>query len=229
MKILNLFAGIGGNRTLWNGHEITSVEFNPVVVKIYRKRFPLDRILVQDVFDFLRDKNNNLNDYDFIWASPPCQSHSQMQKFNPSKITRPPIPDLTAVYGLKFWLQQNYSNFYVIENVQPYYKVPIKPTVKLGRHLFWSNFSILPKIFPHKFLGTNKHGKIGGVMREDYNHQIEKMMLIDIKKELAESFKGKKLRTVVRNCVDPKIGKYILRQVHTPELLSYLEMAQNEA
>jgi hypothetical protein len=30
LKILNLFAGIGGNRSLWgNKHEITAVEFDP--------------------------------------------------------------------------------------------------------------------------------------------------------------------------------------------------------
>jgi len=31
---------------------------------------------------------------------------------------------------------------WVVENVKPYYEPLQKPTAKLGRHLFWSNFEI---------------------------------------------------------------------------------------
>lgn len=35
MKILNLYAGIGGNRKLWgNEHEITAVELDPDIAAI---------------------------------------------------------------------------------------------------------------------------------------------------------------------------------------------------
>lgn len=36
MNILNLYAGIGGNRKLWgNNHNITAVEINPDIAEIY--------------------------------------------------------------------------------------------------------------------------------------------------------------------------------------------------
>jgi len=37
MKIYNGYAGIGGNRKLWGPeHEITAVELNPDIAKIYQ-------------------------------------------------------------------------------------------------------------------------------------------------------------------------------------------------
>ena len=40
MKILNLYAGIGGNRKLWgNEHEITAVEINPKIAEAYKTFF----------------------------------------------------------------------------------------------------------------------------------------------------------------------------------------------
>ena len=49
MKILNLYAGIGGNRKLWgNEHEITSVEFNEKIANQYHKLYPNDKIIVAD-------------------------------------------------------------------------------------------------------------------------------------------------------------------------------------
>ena len=37
MKILNLYAGIGGNRTLWGDkHEVTAVEINAEIAGIYK-------------------------------------------------------------------------------------------------------------------------------------------------------------------------------------------------
>lgn len=37
MKILNCYAGIGGNRRLWgNEHDITAVELNSEIANIYK-------------------------------------------------------------------------------------------------------------------------------------------------------------------------------------------------
>ena len=45
IKILNLFAGIGGNRVLWGyKHKITSVEYDEDIAKIYHERFPKDKM-----------------------------------------------------------------------------------------------------------------------------------------------------------------------------------------
>ena len=223
MRILNLYAGLGGNRGSWDNHEVTSVEFNPKIADMYCKRFPNDEVVIQDVFTFLRDKNNNLDDYQFIWASPPCQSHSQLQMFNPSKDTRSPIPDTTSIYGLFTWLNYNFSHSYVIENVQPYYVPHQKQTVKLGRHLFWANFPIKPKNFNQKFLETIRGDNPGSFSEEEYQFHVKRLKLSIISDDLKKEFKGKKLRTVIRNCIDPRVGKYILAHINQkPGLMNYL-------
>ena len=43
MNILNLYAGIGGNRKLWRGHEVTAVENNRDISQVYSKLFPKDK------------------------------------------------------------------------------------------------------------------------------------------------------------------------------------------
>ena len=79
MKILNLYCGIGGNRKLWgNEHEITAVEFNEDIADKYKKLYPNDNVIVADAHQYLLD---NYSDYDFIWTSPPCQTHSRANYF----------------------------------------------------------------------------------------------------------------------------------------------------
>lgn len=49
MKILNLYAGIGGNRKLWGDeHEITAVEINPEIAEIYKNLYPQDTVIIGD-------------------------------------------------------------------------------------------------------------------------------------------------------------------------------------
>ena len=83
MKILNLYAGIGGNRKLWtpNGdeHEITAVEYKPEIAKIYQDFFPKDKVIVGDAHQYLL---NHFQEFDFIFSSPPCPTHSVMMKIN---------------------------------------------------------------------------------------------------------------------------------------------------
>lgn len=78
MKILNLYAGIGGNRKLWGDeHEITAVEINPKIAKIYSDFFPKDKVIIADAHQFLLE---HFEEFDFIWSSPPCPSHSTIRK-----------------------------------------------------------------------------------------------------------------------------------------------------
>ena len=54
MKILNLYAGIGGNRKLWgDAHEITAVEYKKEIADIYHDFFPNDKIVVADAHKYL--------------------------------------------------------------------------------------------------------------------------------------------------------------------------------
>lgn len=78
MKILNLYAGVGGNRKLWgDNHEITAVELNPSVASCYKDLYPNDTVIVGDAHQYLLD---HYQEFDFIWSSPPCQSHSDIRR-----------------------------------------------------------------------------------------------------------------------------------------------------
>lgn len=45
IKVLNLYLGIGGNRKLWEDVEVTAVENNPEIAKIYHKFLPPNTII----------------------------------------------------------------------------------------------------------------------------------------------------------------------------------------
>ena len=56
MKILNLYAGIGGNRKLWGDeHEITAVELDENIAKIYKELYSNDTVIIGDAHEFLKE------------------------------------------------------------------------------------------------------------------------------------------------------------------------------
>ena len=73
-RILNLYAGIGGNRKLWTDCDVTAVEINPEIANIYQDLFPNDKVIIGDAHEYLI---NHFKEFDFIWASPPCPTHSR--------------------------------------------------------------------------------------------------------------------------------------------------------
>lgn len=69
MRILNLYAGIGGNRAQWGDeHDVTAVEFDPRIAAAYEKLWPNDTVIVGDAHQYLLDHHA---EFDFIWSSPP--------------------------------------------------------------------------------------------------------------------------------------------------------------
>ena len=52
MKILNLYACLGGNRYKWNevnnDIEVTAIELDPEAARLYKERFPNDIVIVAD-------------------------------------------------------------------------------------------------------------------------------------------------------------------------------------
>ena len=154
MKILNLYACLGGNRYLWGEeHEITAVELDPELARMYKERFPNDNVIIADAHQFLLE---HFKEYDFIWTSPPCPTHSRI-RFNQAKgrnddVYKAEYPDMT-LYQEIILLNNYFEGRYVVENVIPYYE-PLIPAQKRGRHLYWCNFT-LPTIL------SNRHVQVG--------------------------------------------------------------------
>lgn len=138
MKVLNLYAGLGGNRKLWEQWGVTAIEMNEQVSEVYLRIFPTDILLRCDAHEYLL---SNAQDFDFIWSSPPCQSHSKMAKATRHKSRR--YPDL-KLYEEIIFLQNFFKGLWVVENVVPYYEPLIKPSFQIGRHIFWANFPVPP-------------------------------------------------------------------------------------
>ena len=44
--------------------------------KVYQDYFPDDRVIIDDAHDYLE---KHFNEYDFIWSSPPCPTHSRLK------------------------------------------------------------------------------------------------------------------------------------------------------
>lgn len=194
MKILNLYAGIGGNRKLWGDeHEITAVENNPVLAEIYKEFFPEDEVIIGDAHEYLR---KHYKEFDFIWSSPPCQTHSSFRHNICVRYrgTEPKFPDMTLYEEILF-LKHHAAVPYVVENVKPYYEPLIKPTAVLDRHFFWSNFEIPDK----KFAKDN--------IRKAQIPQLQKKYGFDL-----SPYKLPNKRQILRNCVEPEIGLHILKE-----------------
>lgn len=207
-KVLNSYGGLGGNRKRWakkiliNGEwhvvKVTAVELNPVIAKIYQDFFPEDEVIVADAAEFMA---KHYDEFDFIWASPPCPSHSVLNHVNNvadrQKHNRK-LPDMT-LYSQIIYLQHFFKGNWVIENVKPYYKPLIQPSFCLGRHYFWSN----------KFLLTENVKKFKNF--ENINKkEFAEMHGFDLKSYNLDSYFE---RQILRNCVYPEIGEYIFNRI----------------
>lgn len=202
MKILNLYAGIGGNRKLWgDDHDITAVEWDEKIAKIYQDFFPNDKVVVADAHQYLLE---HFEEYDFIWSSPPCQSHSGTNHFLKGQgIFR--YPDM-KLYEEVIFLTHFFKGLWVVENVKPYYKPLIAPQY-VGRHAFWSNFHIRELAVEHD-IGTMNRQASKDSQRKAIIREAQIPELIDL--HGLKDFKLKNKRQVLRNCVLPSLGKHIL-------------------
>lgn len=135
-KVLNLYACLGGNRYKWTDCEVTAVEIDPHLARMYAERFPNDEVVIGDAHQYLLD---HYSEYDFIWSSPPCSSHSR-GRFARKETTTVQYPDL-RLYEEILFLDNWYDGKYCVENVVPYYE-PLIPAKKRGRHLYWTNFNL---------------------------------------------------------------------------------------
>jgi DNA (cytosine-5)-methyltransferase 1 len=163
LRVLNAFCCFGGNRRDWPANvEVTGVEYNQEIADHYQRHFPNDTVVVADAYEYVR---KNWHKFDFIWASPSCITHSKMRFISSKRGSYDAVlPDMrlwAMIIFLNEFTQNRNINF-VVENVNVYYQkflvnnvskeyAPfIQPTVKLGRHCFWTNFPVEEKTFKSK-------------------------------------------------------------------------------
>lgn len=198
MKILNLYAGIGGNRKLWgDDHDIVAVEINPNIAEIYQEFFPKDKMIIEDAHQYLLD---HFDEFDFIWSSPPCPTHSQFAKLRAlsndqrtgNSSYKPQYPDM-KLYEEILLLQHLFQGKYCVENVVGYYEPLITPQ-KIQRHYFWANFYI------HEIVVVPSNIKDGKVD--------------EFENKLGFSLEGRQIdkRLALRNCVDPNLGLHVFTE-----------------
>ena len=197
MKVLNLYAGVGGNRKLWsNEHEITAVEYDQSIAAIYKDLYPEDNVIVDDAHDYLI---TNFKQFDFIWSSPPCPTHSRMNfLLNQKETFTLKYPDM-KLYEEIIILQTFFKGYFVVENVKSYYDPLITPQ-ESGGHYFWANFDI-PKIDTRKKVRNDKGYTLAKKM-EEKNIHIDNF----------HGYKGDK-RTLLNNAIESELGLVILKQI----------------
>jgi DNA (cytosine-5)-methyltransferase 1 len=197
-KILNLYACLGGNRYKWDecgDIEVTAIEWDEELARLYQERFPNDKVIVADAHQYLLD---HYKEFDFIWSSPPCPSHSKA-RFWGSKGGQCDViyPDM-KLYQEVILLDNFFGGKYVVENVSPYYE-PLITAQKRGRHLYWTNFT-LPKKLSQRYDVAVKRGK----------NEIKE--LCEFHDYDFRQYKGEQpLNKIARNLVDYEAGLTILK------------------
>lgn len=200
-RVLNLYACLGGNRYKWDevskeagvNIEVTAVEWDEELAKLYQERFPNDKVIVADAHQYLLD---HYKDFDFIWSSPPCPSHSSIRwkaKYKLEAI----YPEM-SLYQEIILLDKWYDGKYVVENVIPYYE-PLIPAKKRGRHLYWTNFNLPNNINERKEANGLMDGALDEVSKWCDFHDYD-----------FYKYKGKQRRDkIARNLVDYEAGRTI--------------------
>ena len=195
MKVLNAYACLGGNRLKWDqvaDIEVTAVELDEELAKLYQERFPNDKVVVADAHQYLLD---HYQEFDFIWTSPPCPTHSRARFWaHGANGSNPVYPDMKLYQEILF-LQHHFKGKYVVENVIPYYEPMLNP-IKRGRHLYWTNFN-LPNVLSDRKVKISEGKNEVKKLCEFHEYDFYK-------------YKGSQpTNKIARNLVDYEAGKTI--------------------
>jgi DNA (cytosine-5)-methyltransferase 1 len=199
MKILNLYACLGGNRYKWNevepNIEVTAVELDPELARLYQERFPNDTVIVADAHQYLLDHYREFEN-GFVWSSPPCPTHSKVRFTQKNQnFYIPKYPDM-KLYQEIIFLQNHFNGKYLVENVIPYYE-PLIQGRKRGRHIYWANFN-LPNVLSNRRINISTGKDEVKKLCEFHDFDFYK-------------YKGaQRLDKIARNLVDYEAGKTIL-------------------
>jgi len=196
-RILNLYACLGGNRYKWDevadNLDVVAVELDKDLAEMYQERFPNDTVIVADAHEYLL---NHFKEFDFIWSSPPCPTHSKVRISQKNREEFDfKFPDM-KLYEEVIFLDNFFGGKWCVENVIPYYE-PLIQAQKRGRHLYWTNFrlpnSLNERKQPKDFIMT------GSKPNENFHE-------IDLTNYKGEQRKDK----IARNLVDYEAGRTIL-------------------
>ena len=199
-KVLNLYACLGGNRYKWDevaeeagiDMKVTAVELDQELAKLYQERFPNDVVVVADAHQYLLD---HYQEFDFIWTSPPCPTHSRARYWGFGANGKMPIyPDM-KLYEEIIFLEHHFNGQFVVENVIPYYEPMLNPK-KRGRHLYWTNFNLHNDLKDRRFAISQTKNEVDALcVFHDYDFR---------------KYKGNQSTTKIgRNLVDYEAGRTI--------------------
>ena len=195
MKILNLYACLGGNRYKWNevqeDIEVTAIELDPELARLYQERFPNDKVIIADAHQYLLE---HYKEFDFIWSSPPCPTHSRIQ-LSQYTTREMAYPDM-KLYQEIIFLNTFFKGKYVVENVIPYYE-PLIPANKRDRHLYWTNFNLPYNLNGRKNPDLSRTKDLITAMSKYHDYDFRQ-------------YKGEqRMDKIARNLVDYEAGKKI--------------------
>ena len=198
-KILNLYACLGGNRAKWDevaDIEVTAVELDQEAARLYKERFPNDIVIVADAHQYLLD---HYKEFDFIWSSPPCPTHSRARYWSSSNYettTEAVYPDMNLYQEIIFLQHYYRTGKWCVENVIPYYE-PLIQAQQRGRHLYWTNFNLPKDLKDRRFAISQAKNELKGLC-EFHDYDFNK-------------YKGEQsVLKMARNLVDYEAGKTIL-------------------
>lgn len=167
---------------------VTAIEHNEEIAKIYQDFFPNDKVIITDAHQYLLE---HFNEFDFIWSSPPCPSHSRVRKNSAvARGQNEPIYPSMKLYEEILFLEGYFKGKWVVENVIAWYEPLIKP-YEIGNHYYWANFPLTNiKSEPRE------HDSTIEILQKRKGFDLSKYDNID-----------KKL--LLRNCVEPNEALHI--------------------
>jgi DNA (cytosine-5)-methyltransferase 1 len=205
LKVLNLYCCLGGNRKLWpKDIEVTAIELDPEIARLYKINYPQDKVIVGDAHEYLQE---HYKEFDFIWSSPPCPTHSKMRVACVAQgQSKAVFPDL-KLYEEIIFLQKYFKGIWVVENVISYYEPLIKPFT-CHRHYFWSNFNI------------------SNIKLPGDNIESSKIDLLEKEKGFSvKDYKGTERKDkILHNIMNPKLGLHIFNCAFKEKQANLLEV-----
>lgn len=209
MKILNLYACLGGNRYKWDevaDIQVTAVEWDEELAKLYQERFPNDKVIVADAHQYLLD---HYKEFDLIWSSPPCPTHSRARYWAiGANGKKPTFPDM-KLYEEVIFLDYHFKGKWVVENVIPYYEPMLNPK-KRGRHLYWTNFNLPSNLNDRRFSISQSKNELKGLCDfhdYDFTKYKGKQSNVKIARNLVDYEAAKTILEVALNCYKSKNEK----------------------